>query len=327
MSITQSNTFDVDPGSSFFSISKSGANPVANAIYDDVNKAFNITTNSSTGLLFNIISYQISIGVSDFVLEVDMEIISVYSGFAVGIGLSRLSDLSPAYLGRYYAPSGWQIISASGWSSVSQLILNNSLPVMSAGKRNIWKFSRTGSVFTLHIDGVLYLTIPDSAYSDLTPCIYAYAANLRIHSVSWMYKTLDEFIPKHISLSRLNRGNSETVEQSWPGENNWKQTETQVAKKAYGVTTAAMLNSPPLRKDFGFIEGVITRKTAPAVGQHVICLDDRFNLVAETLSGAGGHYRFDSLPINGLYAIHAYDNNEYKYAPVGADRRTPEAYS
>ncbi len=121
--------------------------------------------------------------------------------------------------------------------------------------------------------------------------------------------------------------NHETRLQAWPGENNYKALGSQTAKKSYGVNTAATLNSPPLRKDFGFIEGVITRKTVPAVGQHVICLDDRFNLVAETLSGAGGYYRFDSLPINGLYAIHAYDNNEYKYAPVGADRRTPEAYS
>lgn len=120
--------------------------------------------------------------------------------------------------------------------------------------------------------------------------------------------------------------NKESRIQAWPGENSCKQTASQSAKKAYGITTAAMLNAPPLRKDFGFIEGVITRKTAPAVGQHVICLDDKFNLVTETLSGAGGYYRFDSLPINGLYAIHAYDNNEYKYAPVGADRRTPEAY-
>lgn len=120
--------------------------------------------------------------------------------------------------------------------------------------------------------------------------------------------------------------NKETQTQAWPGENSCKQT-SQTAKKVYGVTAVSMLTTPPLRKDLGFIEGVITRKTAPAVGQHVICLDERFNLVAETLSGAGGHYRFDSLPINGLYAIHAYDNNEYKYAPVGADRRTPEAYS
>lgn len=119
--------------------------------------------------------------------------------------------------------------------------------------------------------------------------------------------------------------NKETQIQAWPGENSCKQT-SQTAKKVYGVTAVSMLTTPPLRKDFGFIEGVITRKTAPAVGQHVICLDDRCNLVAETLSGTGGQYRFDSLPINGLYAIHAYDNNEYKYAPVGADRRTPEAY-
>lgn len=132
---------------------------------------------------------------------------------------------------------------------------------------------------------------------------------------------------KNFAAQTLVLANPETRISAWPGENSCKQMASQTAKKSYGVTTSSMLNAPPLRKDFGFIEGVITRKKVSAVGQHVICLDDRFNLVAETFSAVGGHYRFDSLPINGLYAIHAYDNNEYKYAPVGADRRTPEAYS
>nr|WP_321238701.1 hypothetical protein [uncultured Tolumonas sp.] len=141
-----------------------------------------------------------------------------------------------------------------------------------------------------------------------------------------MSLTPDGYLIGVIKTSVFLFANKETKEQAWPGENNCKKIESSVAENAYRLTKVEMLNVPPQRKDLGYIEGVITRKTEPAVGQLVICLDERFNLIEETLSGSGGYYRFDSLPINGLYAIHAYDNNEYKYAPVGADRRTPEAY-
>lgn len=83
----------------------------------------------------------------------------------------------------------------------------------------------------------------------------------------------------------------------------------------------------PLRSELGFIRGVITRKGQIAAGQHVVCLNSRFNLVAETISAADGSYRFDSLSIYDTYIVIAQDNWDFKYAPVGADRRTPEAYS
>lgn len=133
-------------------------------------------------------------------------------------------------------------------------------------------------------------------------------------------------IPNLITSPVPTWANNETKAQAWPAENSWKQLVAQPAKKAYSATTVAMLSGPPSKSSLGFIAGVVTRKAIPAAGKHVICLDGTFNLIAETVSATNGYYRFDSLPINGLYAIHAYDNEIYQYAPVGADRRTPEAY-
>lgn len=127
------------------------------------------------------------------------------------------------------------------------------------------------------------------------------------------------------------RLNSETKEQSAPwvaGVNpyfksiaNWSPT------LSHKLVTQSDLNRPPLRAELGFIRGVITRKGQIAAGQHVVCLNSRFNLIAETVSAADGSYRFDSLSLYDTYIVIAQDNWDFKYAPVGADRRTPEAYS
>lgn len=222
--------------------------------------------------------------------------------------------------------SGWQIMRFAGMSSQSSVSFTQLVnPSFNVGERKRVKCIRTGDNYQFYVDDVLIAEITDASYRYTIPGIFSHRGTIKVHSISYRIDGLD--ISTQLLRTDVSFANNETRTQAWPGENGLKQLDSQTAEKAYGITTAAMLNAPPLRKDFGFIEGVITRKTAPAVGQHVICLDDRFNLVAETLSGAGGYYRFDSLPMNGLYAIHAYDNNEYKYAPVGADRRTPEAYS
>ncbi|ACQ92383.1 hypothetical protein Tola_0755 [Tolumonas auensis DSM 9187] len=221
--------------------------------------------------------------------------------------------------------SGWQVMEFSGMSSqVVRSFTQLSNPSFNVGERRRVKCIKTADNYKFYVNDSLVADITNASYRLSLPGIFSHQGSINVHSISYQIDGLNIY-SKSLPM-RLTFANGETKDKAWPGENSCKQLDSQTAEKAYGVTTAAMLNSPPLRKDFGFIEGVITRKTAPAVGQHVICLDDRFNLVAETLSGSSGYYRFDSLPINGLYAIHAYDNNEYKYAPVGADRRTPEAY-
>ena len=120
--------------------------------------------------------------------------------------------------------------------------------------------------------------------------------------------------------------NPESKSQAWPGEINAVNIKANIVS-VFMISTLPSISMPPKRSDLGFIRGVVTRKGQIAAGQHVACMNSRFNLVAETISAADGSYRFDSLSIYDTYIVIAQDNWDFKYAPVGADRRTPEAYS
>lgn len=122
------------------------------------------------------------------------------------------------------------------------------------------------------------------------------------------------------------RANTETLAQSFPGQSTWKTFNNLRPFNYTRVVNQADLRRPPFKSELGFIRGVITRKGQIAAGQHVVCLNSRFNIVAETVSATDGSYSFDSLNIYDTYIIIAQDNFDFKYAPVGADRRTPEAY-
>ncbi len=123
------------------------------------------------------------------------------------------------------------------------------------------------------------------------------------------------------------RANVETISQSFPGQGAWTCLNNILPTNFIRITNQSDIQRPPIRSELGFIRGVITRKGQIAAGQHVVCLNSRFNLVAETISAADGSYRFDSLSIYDTYIVLAQDNWDFKYAPVGADRRTPEAYT
>ncbi len=127
--------------------------------------------------------------------------------------------------------------------------------------------------------------------------------------------------------SGLSRANSETVQQSFPGQSYCNSIKSGTPTRYLKTITPSDFSRPPLRSELGYISGVVTRKGAIAAGQHVVCLNSRFNLVDETVSANDGSYRFDSLSIFDTYIIMAQDNWDFNYAPVGADRRTPEAYS
>lgn len=124
----------------------------------------------------------------------------------------------------------------------------------------------------------------------------------------------------------LQFANSETRAQAFVGDTYFTNKICYGCKKWFPLIHLINIDNKISVSDFGFIEGVITRKGIPAAAKQVICLDSKFNLVAETSSLSDGYYRFDSLPRNEFFAIHAYDNDIYQYAPVGADRRMPEAY-
>lgn len=120
--------------------------------------------------------------------------------------------------------------------------------------------------------------------------------------------------------------NSESKSQAWPGENHEVNIKVN-SVNVFIVSALSSISTTPKRTDLGFIRGVVTRKGQIAAGQYVVCLNSRFNLVAESVSASDGSYRFDSLNMYDTYIIIAQDNFDFKYAPVGADRRTPEAYS
>lgn len=277
-----------------------------------------------------------SAGLFDFTVIADIEILASITGEThTGFHMRSGNGEEQWQFSHYHYTTGGYVDGVNYgkpngvWLDGGRPVINYTLRTIAVGGRYQFKIERVvGSKdINFYIDDLLVFTYQEiPASTRLIPSLFLYNTNIRVHSVS-ISSSYEEPIPIGVAFSSHQWANIETKAQAWPGESGCKQIASQTAEKAYGVTTVSMLNAPPLRKDFGFIEGVITCKTAPAVGQHVICLNDRFNLIAETLSGSGGYYRFDNLPINGFYAIHAYDNNEYKYAPVGADRRTPEAYS
>lgn len=133
-------------------------------------------------------------------------------------------------------------------------------------------------------------------------------------------------VAKNLPCHRMDWASTITKSQAYPGQIKIKEL-PDTLNCLCPINTPAQLISPPSLLDFGFIQGSITKKGQIATGQHVVCLDSRFNIVAETVSAADGSYRFDSLSIYDTYIIIAQDNWGFKYAPVGADRRTPEAYS
>lgn len=141
----------------------------------------------------------------------------------------------------------------------------------------------------------------------------------------WLGGALWGGISTRIAGFSLIFSNEETRQQAWPGELTIARLNADI-HSCFSVVAVDDLSGPPSRTRLGFIRGVVTRKGVAAAGQWVACLDSRFNLVSETCSSANGSYRFDSLSMYDTYIIIAQDNFDFKYAPVGADRRTPEAY-
>lgn len=318
-----STTFDSEPTDlKYTAFSEAGYVPTF--AYNKTAAAVDIDQPSSwrSGVVFT--SLMPTLTTADSVtFEAEIEIITDY----INRRFSGLWLIDPTLIKGFsslHLDNAWYM---ETWSSFSShAVISTVAGALSSNVIYKYKFEKIGSSIKFYLNDALIYEGSAAGVTGIYPGVHVYGLKVRLHSFSYVLETVDINF-KSANFVDLSFANTETKTQAWPGENSSKKLESQTAEKVYGITTAAMLNAPPLRKNFGFIEGVITRKTAPAIGQHVICLDDRFNLVAETFSGAGGYYRFDSLPINGLYAIHAYDNNEYKYAPVGADRRTPEAYA
>lgn len=266
---------------------------------------------------------------SAIIYEADLELLR--DGGSNTIGVALVSNIGYGAMrgyrinreGKSWVVYRFSSYMTTGGSTLSIPMLSS--PSFTTGERKVIRVEYQYGLFRVFVDGVELCRFVDTTYEYLLPAIYYSNQDVRIHSL--LFQVQD--IPAHSILTKLQRifwANSETRQQAWPGENSEKEAHQRVLK-SFSVTSVPSLTTPPREAEFGFIQGVVTRKTIPVEGKRVICLDNRFNLVAETKSGLNGYYRFDNLPINCVYAIHAYDNDTYQYAPVGADRRTPEAYS
>ena len=235
------------------------------------------------------------------------------TGYPTGIRFAHLNSL-------------WQITKFSGMSSQSVLSFTQlANPSFNVGERRRVRCIKSADNYKFYVDGALVADITDASYRLTLPGIFSHHGSINVHSISYQIDGLD--ISSKILPIRLVFANSETKENAWPGENSFKQIASQSAKKAYGVSTATMLNFPPQRTDFGFIAGQVMVKGVPHASKRVFLFDESMNITAEAQSDASGNYRFDSLPRNLRYLVVATDTFDFDYAPAAADRVYPEPYA
>ncbi len=329
MSIILSNTFSSDPGSSFFTKYQYGAGTVTSA-YNAVNQAVDlINPNGNIPAVF-VAPYQLSLGVENFVWEAELELVTGSAASLWGMVLFRVNEGVPAYYLSAPSSSELRLTYLTGWTVLTATTLQSVTPPvpLSVGVRQVWKVSRSGPRITLHIDGVLCLDFNHKVDSDYyAPALYARNGTVRVHSITLTTLSREDIANHNAKFTGLSWANKETKGQAWVGEVGYKKAQITANKVSHFIRSASCLAIPPGRGELGYISGVITKKGVPTQGRAIVCLDERFNLIAETTSMADGSYRFDNLLINRLYTIHTYDTYDFNYAPVGADRRTPEAYS
>lgn len=282
-------------------------------------------------------------GCLDFDVTLDLELLTGGTGeYHLGFHLRSGNGEEVWQLGHYRTVASnssqegvWYGQSGGGWNSGNESVgFANYIyqPITMGGRYLLRVVRETGSnIIRFYVNGVQAFTYSNILASQrLLPDFFIYNTNVRIHAVTFISSYSDPTIMLFGSCT-LSRLNSETKEQSAPwsaGLNQyWKSIVNGLPTLSHKLVMQSDFNRPPLRSELGFIRGSVTRKGNIAVGQHLVCLNSRFNLVAETVSAADGSYRFDSLSMYDTYIVIAQDNFDFKYAPVGADRRTPEAYS
>lgn len=265
-------------------------------------------------------------GLDDLLFEADLELLSDPSG-RKHPGIWLVQDGALAYGYRIaHLDGSWKFSKWSGWQGESAITVTlNSNPSFDVGERHRIKVSKAGELFTVYVDDVLLFTATDFSYSNLRPGVFLYGCTVRVHALSYQGQELSPYFAV-LPLGSPKWANAETQAQAFPGQNHWAPLAANPPELAAPISQVPHLTTPPTRAELGYIAGVVTVKQVPAPGRTVRCLDPTMTLVAETVSDAGGHYRFDNLLRNRRYLILAQDTWEFNYAPVGADRRTPEAY-
>lgn len=264
-------------------------------------------------------------------IEADLELVAdVFGGRHLGLWMAQPGPYMYGYRFSHYTSDGWSAGRWDSWTSNPALQFYSKVGKASAfniGNRKVLRLEKRGNLFCFYIDGALEGIGVDNIYPSVQVGIHLYGCTVRVHSVRCQYavSAAIDSISK-INAANLTWANKETRAQAWPGENHWASLDAPDLISAAPITQIPHFTVPPTRAELGFIDGIVTVKSVPAPNRHVYCFDESMNIVAETVSGSDGHYRFDSLLRNRQYLVLAQDNFSFKYAPASADRRTPEAY-
>jgi len=262
----------------------------------------------------------------ELIFEAELELVSdPVARKHLGIWLVQDGTLVQGYR-IFHIDGTWSMTKWSSWTAETSIDVSTvSTPTFDVGERKTLKVIRAYSVFSVYVDDELVFTATDNTYESLRPGIFQYGCTNRVHAIRYQSAALElNILP--LDAARFSWGNAETQDHAWPGENHCAGLTANPPELAAPITQLPHFTVPPSRAELGYIAGVVTVRQVVAPGRVVRCFNPSMQLVGETVTDEAGNYRFDNLLRNRLYLILAQDTWEFNYAPVGADRRTPEAY-
>ncbi|WP_421225759.1 hypothetical protein [Aeromonas enteropelogenes] len=289
------------------------------------------------------------VGLTDFTIEVDIELIAssigeLHTGFHL-----RTGNGEETYQVAHYKPSGqagyegmWYGRSDGSWNNGSEPVLNYTYFPMVLGGRYRMKVERPGNganLLKFYINDQLvyeYAGLVDA--TRIFPTIFVYNTIARVHQVTVTSSYVDiDFMPP-IRMTAV-AANQEPRSQFQPQDVAWIGTPPLYP----GPVTLQQQTQQPLCKgrdyawirdgvrnvEQGYIESTVTI-SGVGVRRRVLCFTQDGELVGETYSRASdGVYRFDLLWLNRRYMVVAQDDPAFgpaDYNAVAADYQAPKPY-
>lgn len=331
MALNINESFDVAPAADFATPgARLASDPLMTVTYRTAEKAVDLDKNTGgvhaqwrlqLGSQLNLI------GVLDFTLEIDIEVLASSAGeLHTGFHM-RTGNGSELYQFAHYKPSGGagsdsaDYCSPAGAFTGVRPVSNYTYRPMALGGRYRFKLERlgVGNKISLYQDDLLvfdYFGCPDT--TRLMPCVLVYNTIVRVHSVKFDSNSYSdvEFMP--IRLTAI-PANQESRSQFEPQDVAWRGSPGAVyagPMPAVAVTTDPLCQGQDLNwvRDGsqnvlqGYIESTVTID-GEGVRRRVLCFTQDGDLVAETTSRASdGKYRFDLLWLNRRYMLVAQDD-------------------
>ncbi|WP_260391730.1 hypothetical protein [Aeromonas enteropelogenes] len=290
------------------------------------------------------------VGLTDFTIEVDIELMAssigeLHTGFHL-----RTGNGEETYQVAHYKPSGqagyegmWYGRPDGSWNNGSEPVLNYTYFPMVLGGRYRMKVERPGNGanrLKFYINDQLvyeYVGLVDA--TRIFPTIFVYNTIARVHQVTVTSSSYTDpvFMPP-IRMTAV-AANQEPRSQFQPQDTAWRGTPPMYA----GPLNLQQQTQYPLCKgrdyawirdgernvEQGYIESTVTI-SGVGVRRRVLCFTQDGDLVGETYSRASdGVYRFDLLWLNRRYMVVAQDDPAYgpaDYNAVAADYQAPKPY-